>query len=74
VSGPFQHRMSLSQFAEGRKRKGKGKGKGKGCSVTSQASREGDRSIVLTTLKPALKGVGGQHHAPTRFTPRKETW
>jgi hypothetical protein len=29
---------------------------------------------MLPTLEPTLKGVGGQHHTPARFTPRKETW
>jgi len=69
VSGPCQHDMSRSQFGEGRQ----GKGEGKGCPVTCQAGT-GDRGIVLPTLEPALKGVGGQHHTPARFTPRKETW
>jgi hypothetical protein len=35
------------------------KGKGKGCPVTCQAGTEGERGIVLPTLEPALKGVGG---------------
>ena len=60
--------MSRSQFAEGRQ------GKGKSCPATCQAGTEGDRGIVLPILEPALKEVGGQHHAPARFTPRKETF
>jgi len=60
--------MSRSQFAEGRQ------DKGKGCPVVCQAGTEGDRGLVLPTLEQSLKGMGGQHHAPARFTPKKETW